>query len=254
MKLSKLLSLCCAALVLILLAGCTAMTGEQTLAPPAIRQPSDPNAMRTVQVLGVGEGQVEPDVAVINFGVQTEADTAQDALQENSIKMQALIDALEGANIPAENIQTQAIRLSPRYEFNETDNSRALVGYTASNVLEVRTTDLESLGTLLDQAVNAGTNTIENIRFDVSNVERMLDQVREIAVEDARHKATERAALTATTLGPILEIQESSSTPGPVLRQIDAAAESAAVPVLPGVQTVSVQVQVTWVLIVDDQK
>ncbi|MCA9018337.1 MAG: SIMPL domain-containing protein, partial [Planctomycetaceae bacterium] len=200
------------------------------------------------------EGQIKPDVAVISFGVQTEADTAQDALQENNINMQALMEALEGANIPAEDIQTQTIRLSPRYEFSETDSSRTLIGYTAMNILEVRTSDLESLGTLLDQAVNAGANTIENIRFDVSNNEDMLDQVREIAVENARHKAEELAALTGTTLGPILEIQESSSAPGPVLRQIDAAAELAAVPVSPGTQTISVQVQVIWILIANDQK
>lgn len=239
----------------LLAAGCAALPSEQTatVSRSILQQTSDTTTMRTVQVSGMGETQVEPDTAVIDLGVQTQEKTAQAALTQNNTKMQALVDALKKAKIPSENIQTQTIRLSPRYQVDK-NNNQTLEGYTASNVVEVRTTDLESVGTLLDQAVNAGANTIQNINFEVSNSQKVLDQVRESAVQDAQHKAEQLAKLTNTTLGPIVEIQESSNTPGPIVRQVQAPAESAAVPVSPGTQTVSVQVQVTWSLVVNTQQ
>lgn len=237
------------AILLIVTAGCNAVS-EQTLSQSLMQQSND-STMRTVQVSGMGESQVEPDTAVINLGVQTQEKTAEQALQKNNTKMGTLIDTLEKANIPSRDIRTQTMRLSPRYELNDTDNGRTLVGYTASNIVEVRTTDLESLGTLLDQAVKAGANTIESINFEISNTdtENVLDQVREAAVKDAQHKAEQLASLTGTTLGPVLEIQESSSTPGPIVRQVEAPVQAAAVPVSPGTQSITVHVQVTWILI-----
>jgi len=237
-----------AVLLIVLAAGCTVASSEQAFSKSVMQQSTD-NTPRTVQVSGIGEIQVEPDTAVINLGVQTQEKTAEDTLQKNNIKMQALIDTLKKAKIPSEDIQTQTIRLSPRYEMNDTNNGRTLVGYTASNSVEVRTKDLESLGTLLDQAVKAGANTIESINFEISNSGNALDQVREAAVKDAQHKAEELASLTGTTLGSVLEIQESSSTPGPIVRQIEAPVQAAAVPVSPGTQSITVQVQVTWMLI-----
>ena len=234
-------------LFIVLTAGCTAVANGDSLSLSAIQQPD--GTTRTVQVTGIGESQVEPDTAVINLGIQTQEKTAEEALQNNNAKMQALIKTLENANIPARDIQTQTIRLSPRYELNNTNNSRTLVGYTASNIVEVRTQNLESLGTLLDQAVKAGANTIENINFEVSNSSDVVDQVRESAIKDAQHKAEELASLTGTKLGPVLEIQESSSTPSPIVRQVDAPVQVAAVPVSPGTQSITVQVQVTWTLI-----
>lgn len=203
--------------------------------------------MRTVQVSGAGEVRTEPDMAVIRLGVQTEDDTAQAALTQNNTQMQAILDVLEDADIASENIQTQTVRLSPRYEFD--NNNRTLVGYTASNIVEVRTEDLGALGTLVDQAVEAGANTIEGISFEISDPGNLMDQARQAAVQNARHKAEELADLTGASLGPILEIRESSNAPVPVEQPLEPAAETAAVPISPGSQRISVNVQMTWTLI-----
>lgn len=239
-----------------LLAGCSGMTGIPVeTSNQFMTQEPDDEELRTVQVSGVGEGQVEPDTAVVILGVETQDETAQTALEENNAGMQALLDTLVEAGAPPENIQTRTIRLTPRYEFNETNNSTTLTGYTASNFVEVRTEDLQTLGVLLDRAVNAGANTIEGIRFEVSDPGNAIDQVRETAVENARHKAEQLATLTGAILGPILEIRESSSPPAPLVRQIESPAESvASVAVSPGTQTVSVLVEVTWVLIVNTER
>jgi uncharacterized protein YggE len=206
---------------------------------------------RTVQVSGSGEVQAEPDSAVVRLGVQTDADTARAALDENNTKAQAVLDSLQKSGIPSKNIQTQAIRLTARYE-TQNDN-QTLVGYTAMNIVQVRTNKLDSLGSLIDQAVSAGANTIENIAFEVSDPQAVSDQAREAAMQNARHKAEQLANLAGATLGPVLEIQETSPTPGPVFQAAAPSAQAAVVPVSPGSQTVSVDLQVTWTLVVNSQ-
>ena len=235
-------------LSVLLVAGYLSWTSARAEVLPQTETQQANEPVRTVQVSGVAESQIEPDVAVIRLGVQTEAETAQTALNQNSTRVQALIDRLREADIPAENIQTQTVQLFPRYEFNDTNESRTLVGYTASNVVEVRTEELDAVGGLLDQAVESGANIIESIRFEVSSSERLMDRLREAAVQNARHKAEELAQLTGATLGAILEIQESSSTPEPVPVEQAARGDAAAVPVSPGTQTISIRVEMTWTL------
>lgn len=222
----------------------------ETLPPPVAQQTE--TATRTVQVTGVGEIQVEPDSAVIWLGVQTEASTAQAALDQNNTKMETLIETLEEADIPSEDIQTQTLHLGPRYEFE--DDTRTLVGYVASNVVEVRTDDLDTIGSLVDMAVRDGANVIENINFEVSNPENMTDRARQTAFQNALHKAEELADLANATLGPIMEIRETSSTPGPIVRSEEMAADAAAVPISPGSQSVSVEIQVTWTLLTSSEQ
>lgn len=242
------------ALVLVIFAaGSLALIRGQaeTFSKPEI-QATLTSETRTIQVTGTGEVQVQPDSAVVNLGVQTDADTAQAALTQNNTKMQNLVDILKKANIPSKDIQTQTLRLSPRYE-NSANNNK-LVGYTATNTVQVHISDLDRLGTLLDDAVGNGANTIENISFNVSNPEKVSDQARQNAFQNARHKAEQLADLSNATLGPILEIQESSNIPGPIAQPLESVAQPVAVPISPGSQTVTVNLQVTWSLATGNQQ
>jgi uncharacterized protein YggE len=205
---------------------------------------------RTVSVSGKGEVQAAPDEALLNLGVQTEATSAQDALTQNNTLMQKVVNALKAANVSAQDIQTQTIQLSPNYKTDNTTGTRSLQGYTASNIVQIHTQDLAHLGDLLDQAVAAGATSIENISFEVSDPSQYVDQARQAAVQDAQHKASQLASLTDTSLGPVLTIQESSQNPVPIVNQqiTLAAGVASAVPVQPGLITITVNVQVVWTL------
>jgi uncharacterized protein YggE len=205
---------------------------------------------RTVSVSGMGEVQAAPDEALLNLGVQTEATSAHDALTQNSTLMQKVVNALKAANVSSQDIQTQTIQLSPNYKTDNTTGTRTLEGYTASNIVQIRTQDLSHLGDLLDQAVGAGATTVENISFEVSDPSQYIDQARQAAIQDAQHKASQLTSLTDTSLGPVVSIQESSQLPVPIVNQQVTLAAGAfpAVPVQPGLITITVNVQVVWSL------
>ena len=206
----------------------------------------------TISVSGTSQVQATPDRAIIRLGVEIQAESAEEAFAQNSTQMQSLLDALEAAGIASENIQTQSVRLTPRYDFDHEDETRTLVGYTAANVVRVESDQLDSLGVLLDKAVGAGATTIESVRFTVSDQKVFIGQARQAAVEDARYKAEQLAGLTGAELGPVLQIRESSDVPGPVYREAEALEEEGATPIEPGSETVQISVQITWTLITSE--
>lgn len=226
-------------------AGCTRAT--------ALEQPGNDQPERTISISGTGTVSAQPDIAVVSLGVETEAREASVALAQNSGRMQALIDVLKEAGVSAENIQTQVVQLRPRYEEPRPEepgvrSTPRPVGYTATNIVEVRVEDLDMLGALLDTAVRAGGNRIQGIRFELSDPSSSVDMARKAAWEDAKQKGDQLAALADVELGDVLIITESSRRPGPVVRESLGAGGAAAVPIEPGTQAVEVDIQVTWLL------
>src|SRR5690349_2650993 len=84
-----------------------AVAAAATAAPP-----------RSITVNGTGIVTTVPDEAQFAFGVSTTAPTAKAALRANAGRMNRLIAALEAAGIPAADIQTAEISLSPNTSEN----------------------------------------------------------------------------------------------------------------------------------------
>ena len=232
-----------AALGALVLAGCSGVAAQ-------LDEPEG-NGQRTVSVSGSGSVAAAPDQVAVRLGVETMAESASEALSQNSEQMQAVIGALEEAGIPAEDIQTQTVELRPQYETPEPRPEQAaqpeLVGYIASNVVEASSEDLDAFGELLDAAVQAGANRVEGIRFEVTNQAELLSQAREAAWADAEEKAQQLADLAGVQLGQVMSLNESTSVPRPVGLRLEEEA-AAAVPIQPGTEEIRVDLQVTWSL------
>ncbi len=216
----------------------------------AQEQTAGPERQRTISVSGHGRVSTNPDQARIILGVQTEAETAEQALSQNNQQMQRLLTALKDAGIAEQNIQTQGIRLQPRYDEPRppgTEQPR-LRGYLASNTVEVRVENLDRLGSVIDEAVKAGANNVAGIRFEVSQRSELLDRARAEALQDAQRKARHLASLANVELGEILSISDSSRGPQPGVSRELAVQGAAAVPIEPGTETLEAEIDVTWAL------
>jgi hypothetical protein len=229
-------------LVILLILGVTLVAMQSTTSPVSAQ--AEQEQQRTIQVTGRGQVSAQPDRAVLRLGVQTEADGAQEALDENNERMSAVISTTVDSGIDPANIQTQNFRLEPVYESQDGDTRPELVGYRASNVVQITTSDLNGLGELLDAVVAAGGNTIEGIRFEVSDQADLEAAAREAAMLDAQQKAEQLTGLAGASLGPVKTIIETGgSRPLPAVEETSLAA---AVPVQAGSQTIEASVQVTW--------
>jgi uncharacterized protein YggE len=208
--------------------------------------------IRTVTVSGTGEMTTPSDMAIVRLGVQTSAETAQEALDDNSQQVQSLLQVLRDAGINSSDIETQSINLNPRYDREQ--DSPEVSSFEASNIIMVKVREIDSLGEILDAAVEAGSNAIQGIHFQASDSADLVEQARSLAVENAQEKAEQLVDLVDAQLGSVLTVEETSSTPvTPAPREVEFAQADTAVPVEPGSQTIQVHVRITWEMDVDDQ-
>jgi uncharacterized protein YggE len=194
-------------------------------------------------VSGVGSISVKPDLAVVTLGVQTEAPSATEAMTNVNSQMDTIVAFLKGEGLNDGDIKTQQVELTPRYREGRNGVSQ-IVSYGASTVVEVRVKDLTNLGTFLDKIVQAGGNQIQGIRFELADSEDVLDQARGKAWENALRRADVLAKKAGASLGTVTGITETNVIPFSSASPLENTASS----VMPGMQTVQVEIQVTWVL------
>lgn len=167
-----------------------------------------------------GEGRVayQPDIANVSLGVQIDkAATAQEALDNLNKKMGAVISAMESINIPKNNIQTQNYSLYPQYDYK--DGVSVQSGYNATQQVNVKVEKIQENSQLLSQVISkaseAGTNQVNGISFDVSNLDDFRQQARIEAIQDAKKKSVEMGNAAGVKIGKLLGWNESySGDPG----------------------------------------
>lgn len=230
-------------LLLVLLVG---VVGVLYARPATAQTSAGVPGMRQITVIGHGEAAGRPDRATVQIGVETEATTAQDALAQNTARAQAVITKLKDLGVAERDVQTSNFSIYPTYA----TDGRQVMGYHVSNSVSVTIRKLDEAGTLLDQVVQTGANSVNGISFSVENDETLMEQARKAAIQHAQAEAEQLAQTAGAAVGEVLVItQNVGSAPPQIFAGRAALADSSApVPVQPGEQRFSVDVQVTFAL------
>jgi uncharacterized protein YggE len=208
-----------------------------------------------INVVGEGRILVAPDIATLNLGVMSEAETAQEALEENNIKMAAIVDSMKQSGIAAKDLQTSNFQIQPKMVYDRPKNGEEqkpprIVGYTVSNNLSVLVRDLTKVGDILDMSIQLGINNGGNIQFGNDDPRSAITKARTAAMLDAQERANTLVAAVGAKLGNLVEINESNSRPRPVPmaqgRMMADAAMAESVPIEAGENTYRVTVSVSW--------
>lgn len=211
--------------------------------------PSNSSAQtRTLNVTGQGVVYLAPDIAYINIGVHTENPSASDAVAENTLQTQQVIETLRKNGIDPKDIQTSNFSIFLNYNYTP-EGARGDSFYVVENTVMVTVRDLTKIGSLLDAVVKAGANNIYGIQFDIADKTEAAKKAREAAFKDAQKQAQEVAQLSGVTLGNIQSISFSESFPTPLFlggKGGGPAMAAAEVPVQPGQLSVMVTVSVTY--------
>ncbi len=196
-----------------------------------------------------------PDIANVGTGVQTRAQTAQAAMQDNATKTTALIAALTKAGIAKADIQTSGINLNAQYDYSNRDGQPSgprFIGYEASNQLSVKLRDIKKVGNLLDTMVAAGATNINGPSFSIENPAPMLVQARGQAMKDAKAQAdfyAQAAGYRSARLVSISEGNSGGNPPMPMMAVARFKADAAPVtPIEPGQVSASVTLTVQYAL------
>lgn len=166
-----------------------------------------------ISVTGTAERMVEPDLALIELGVETQGDTAQIAVAENAKIMNQVMELLVAAGIPKEDLATSSFSLSPRYRYPK-DSEPVLSGYVAANLLRItlRGEDLQRAGKVIDIATEAGANKVQNITFTIEKSQELELEILAEAVKSGKQRAEAMAQAAGVKLGKLLALSDSSAS------------------------------------------
>lgn len=163
----------------------------------------------TISVSGSGIIEAEPDQAKISLGVETQSENVTEALNENSVKMTAIIAAMEDLGYSKDDVRTSYFSISPVR--NETDYSK-IVAYKVNNEVTVEIDDLDEMGEVISKAADAGANNVQKIEFELSEaVEKMQkNEAIKKACTDAESKADAIASSFGLVILRVASVRESS--------------------------------------------
>lgn len=216
---------------------------------PGVGRPGPVGEPSGITVMAEGKASAEPDLAMINIGVENREAEAQEAATENNNRMTAVMAALQEMGIPKEDVQT--VNYSIQAEIDWENEEHRVIGYVVNNSLLVKLRDMDTVGDVIDAVTEAGANNVYGIQFTFDDPSALREQARADAMANALKKAEALAQLAGVGLGRPRYISESfTETPPYYLEQMYASQAGMGggdgAPVSPGQREVFVQVQVTY--------
>ena len=202
-----------------------------------------------VTATGIGKISLEPDIAYLNLGVESEDKNAAKASADNAACMDAILKAVKAAGVKEQDIQTNDYNIQPQYDYSR--NKPVFNGYKVTHYIKIKVTEIDKASTILDKAVQAGANLVSNVSFDVADRGQVYQQALETAVKDAKLKAeTMVKAGDVTGALKLYRVSEAYYSAKPIYDPSpmkDAMAEEAMdTSISTGIMEVTAQVQVTF--------
>jgi hypothetical protein len=168
--------------------------------------------MNQITVSGEAKVYAKPDIALVDLGVTTTAQTTEEAISKNTEKINAVIKAVKDLGIEEKDIQTTKYNLSPLYNYTQI-SGRIFQGYTLDQNVRVKIRDFSKVGETLQKATSAGANLTGNLVFTIDDVEALKNQARAEAIEKAKEQAENLAKESGIKLGKIVNIYENNYYP-----------------------------------------
>lgn len=158
-----------------------------------------------------------PDEATLTVGTQAKAPTAKAAVAANKVKTERLLTAIRAAGIRERDIQTQGIRLEADYRWEQEAGGRGrqvMIGYIASNSVQIKTRDIDALTSLLDTLTSAGADSVYGPNFAVSDPAPLRREARVRAMARGEAEAAEYARNNGYSRVRLLSVEEGVSYRG----------------------------------------
>lgn len=161
-----------------------------------------------IKVSGEARINVSPDQAEISIGVVAKARTAQEASDQGAQRQEAVISHLRhtlGANA---DIKTLTYSLNPSYVYENEGSQPTITGYTSSNTVLVRLTNIMQIGKVIDIATESDSHSFQYLRYIVKNEEAVRMQALREASTNARIKAESIATALGLRILRISQVEE----------------------------------------------
>lgn len=209
---------------------------------------ASPIATRIINVNGTGTVYLTPDIAYINIGVHTDGAEVGQAVNNNSLKSQAVIKAIKALGVADKDIQTTNFSVINSVQYDPTTGAELGMTYSVDNTVIVTMRDMAKLSGLLDGAIAAGANNINSVVFDIAEKSAAVQEARLLALKNAKDLATELTSGLGVTLGAVQSLSYYDSSPSPYfgIGGESMSTGASTTPINPGQMQLTVNVSISY--------
>ena len=150
---------------------------------------------------------VEPDIAELDIGVLSQAQTSEAAADQNAAKSKELVAQLERL-ATAGDIKSISLSINPNYRYAKDGGAAAITGFTASNTVRLTVRDLSQLRKAIESATQAGASSINRLTFDLKDERAARARALAQAASQARASAEALAGSLNLRVGKLMRIEE----------------------------------------------
>ncbi len=160
-----------------------------------------------ITVTGIGNAYGTPDMAIIDLGVDIANADVTVASDEVSKITSSLLDIFNKAGVESKDIRTAYFNVWREVRYDSEGKETTPVFHVV-NTLSVNVRDVSKVGMLLNETLTAGANAISGIQYTISNPEKLEQEARSLAMQNAKARAAELAILSGVSLGKVIAINE----------------------------------------------
>jgi uncharacterized protein YggE len=202
---------------------------------------------QTLRVVGAGTAFVSPDVADLTVSVSRSGLSSRRALSAANRATGALVRVIRSLGIPASDIQTQDVNVSPLVKRVGSHKRRV---WRASESLSVRVRHIRLVGVVVDRVTRTGASNVYGPTYSFSDPSVGKIQATRAAIADARRRADAAAATIGYKVTGVQSVQLDFENQGAAGGSGSSPTSSAGTPtaVHPGTQEVDVQVEIVYTI------
>jgi uncharacterized protein YggE len=187
----------------------------------------------------------KPDLAVVSAGIDSQQGTAAAAQSDLATKANRLISRIKSLGVADKDLNTTGYWIGPVYA----PGGQAIAGYRATEVLQIKWHNVDTVGKTLDAIVQDGGATQINISFGLEDPKAAQAEARSLAIADAKSKAQAMAGAAGVKVGQVLLVSDlSTNTAYPASLKFAGAAASTDTQVPVGELDVTVNVEVDFAI------
>ena len=218
----------------------------------------NPQAVNTISVSGKGEVTAVSDIASLTINLTKDGATTKEAQKLLNDSITKTLAYLKDKKIDDKDIKSEYGGLNPKYSYGQVaclvypcpQNDPKIIGYTATQTITVKIREVDSASDIRTGLADLGITDINGPTFSIDNQDALNDQVRALAITDAKNKAEVLAKELGVDLANIVNFSENTGGNYPMYEAKSMMAVSSAAapaPVLPkGENKITTNVTITY--------
>ena len=147
---------------------------------PNMIQVENGESQSTIEVSGRETVKIEPDKASITYAISTQDADSANCQQENTKKMNGLVEYLKAQGFEDASISTSGFTMNPLYDWS--GNEQRVTGYEMRTQITVSDVEMDRVGELLSGGVAQGANEIQQVQYYSSDYDEAYNQALEITI------------------------------------------------------------------------